>query len=77
MPAAEGDTGADSSGRLKGDCLITHRAPLSEAMEMYRLFEQKEDGVMKVALTPVRGRRRKKAGAAGFPLNVLFSYVWP
>ena len=41
-----------AQGRLKGDCLITHRAPLSEAMEMYRLFEKKEDGVMKVALTP-------------------------
>lgn len=41
-----------AQGRLKGDCLITHRASLSEAMEMYRLFEKKEDGVMKVALTP-------------------------
>ena len=41
-----------AQGRLKGDCLITHRAPLPEAMEMYRLFEKKEDGVMKVALTP-------------------------
>ena len=41
-----------AQGRLKGECLITHRAPLADAMEMYRLFERKEDGVIKVALTP-------------------------
>ena len=41
-----------AQGRLKGECLITHRAPLEDAMEMYRLFERKEDGVIKVALTP-------------------------
>lgn len=39
-------------GKLKGDCLITHRAPLADAMKMYELFENREDGVMKVALKP-------------------------
>ena len=39
-------------GRLKGECLITHRAGLEDAMRMYQIFEKKEDGVMKVALKP-------------------------
>lgn len=30
--------------------LITHRFPLSEIEEAYRIFEHKEDGVIKVAL---------------------------
>lgn len=30
--------------------LITHRFPLTEIEEAYRLFENKEDGVIKVAV---------------------------
>lgn len=39
-------------GKLKGQCLITHRAPLADAMRMYGLFETKQDNVMKIALKP-------------------------
>ena len=34
------------------DTFATHRVPLSEAPEMYRKFQQKEDGVVKVQLKP-------------------------
>ena len=27
-------------GRLKGECLITHRAGLEDAMRMYQIFEK-------------------------------------
>lgn len=32
--------------------LVTHRVPLSEAPEMYETFQKKEDGCIKVVLTP-------------------------
>ncbi|MBO5919794.1 MAG: hypothetical protein J6Q34_04830 [Bacteroidales bacterium] len=32
--------------------LITHRFPLSEIEEAYRIFENKLDGVIKVAVEP-------------------------
>ena len=32
--------------------LVTHRFPLSQALEGYRLFENQEDGVIKVAIVP-------------------------
>ena len=35
--------------------LITHRIPLDDALEGYRLFEAQEDHVIKVAITPRRG----------------------
>ena len=34
------------------DTFATHRVPLSEAPEMYRKFQEKEDGVVKVQLKP-------------------------
>lgn len=39
-------------GRLDPAPLITHRAPLSEAPEMYRLFSRREDGILKAVLIP-------------------------
>jgi 2-desacetyl-2-hydroxyethyl bacteriochlorophyllide A dehydrogenase len=35
-------------GRIRGDGLFTHRLPLSEGAEGYRLFDAREDGVLKV-----------------------------
>ena len=40
------------AGRLDPSFLITHRYPLSDAMAAYELFEEKRDGVIKVALVP-------------------------
>lgn len=36
------------SGRLRGDGLFTHRMPLSEGAEGYRMFNAREDGVLKI-----------------------------
>jgi 2-desacetyl-2-hydroxyethyl bacteriochlorophyllide A dehydrogenase len=36
------------TGRVKGDGLFTHRLPLSAGAEGYRMFDAREDGVMKV-----------------------------
>jgi alcohol dehydrogenase len=41
-----------ASGRIKPDEVITHRMGLSEVTEAYRLFEAREDGVLKVMLDP-------------------------
>lgn len=41
-----------AAGRLRTDFLITHRLPLDQILEGYRLFEAKEDGCLKVAVTP-------------------------
>lgn len=41
-----------ADGKLDVSPLITHTFPLSRADEAYRLFAEKADGVMKVALVP-------------------------
>ena len=38
-------------GKIDTTPLITHIFPLSRIDEAYRLFENKEDGVIKVAIT--------------------------
>lgn len=40
------------AGKIDTTSLITHRFPLSEIEEAYRIFENKSDGVIKVALLP-------------------------
>lgn len=39
-------------GKLDTTPLITHRFPLSEIEQAYALFERREDGVIKIAITP-------------------------
>ncbi len=39
-------------GKLDTSCLITHKRPLNEVMEGYRIFENKLDGVVKWIITP-------------------------
>ena len=41
-------------GRLHPEDVFTHRLGLSEAPEAYRIFDQHEDGVLKVLLDPSR-----------------------
>jgi 2-desacetyl-2-hydroxyethyl bacteriochlorophyllide A dehydrogenase len=36
------------SGRIKGDGIFSHRMPLSEGTEGYRMFDAREDGVLKI-----------------------------
>jgi threonine dehydrogenase-like Zn-dependent dehydrogenase len=40
------------SGRIDPAALISHRLPLVEGRKAYELFDRKEDGCIKVALTP-------------------------
>jgi threonine dehydrogenase-like Zn-dependent dehydrogenase len=40
------------SGKLKPEEVFTHRLGLSDAPEAYRIFEAREDGVLKVLLDP-------------------------
>ena len=40
-----------AEGKIDTTPLITHRFPLAEAEEAYRVFESRQGGVMKVALT--------------------------
>ena len=39
-----------AGGQIDTTPLITHRFPLARIDEAYRLFEQKADGVMKIAI---------------------------
>ena len=39
-------------GKIDTTPLITHRMPLSRIEEAYRIFENKEDGVIKIAIHP-------------------------
>ena len=39
-----------AAGRIDTTPLITHRYPLSRIDEAYRLFEQRDDGVIKIAV---------------------------
>jgi threonine dehydrogenase-like Zn-dependent dehydrogenase len=41
-----------ASGRLRPEEVFTHRLGLSEAAEAYRVFDAREDGVLKVLLDP-------------------------
>lgn len=43
-----------ASGRIQPEQVITHRMGLSEATEAYRLFDAREDGVLKILLDPTR-----------------------
>lgn len=43
-----------AEGRLDTTPLVTHRYPLSRIGDAYRLFERREDGVIKVAVYPDR-----------------------
>jgi threonine dehydrogenase-like Zn-dependent dehydrogenase len=40
------------SGRLRPERYISHRMPLSEGAEAYRLFEAREAGALKMVLVP-------------------------
>ena len=41
-----------AQGKLDTTPLITHTYPLSRIQEAYELFENRRDGVIKVAITP-------------------------
>ncbi len=41
-----------ASGRLRPEAVFTHRMSLSDAAEAYRIFDAREDGVLKVLLDP-------------------------
>ena len=40
------------AGALDTSFLLTHRAPLNDILEGYRVFGQKADGCLKWAVTP-------------------------
>ena len=40
------------AGRINTSFLITHRMKLDDILEAYRIFENKEDNVLKIAITP-------------------------
>lgn len=50
-------------GKIDTTPLITHRFPLNEIEEAYRIFENKLDGVMKVAVSGTRTTRIKRTNA--------------
>jgi threonine dehydrogenase-like Zn-dependent dehydrogenase len=41
------------AGRIDPSFVVTHRLPLSEAAEGYKMFREKEDGCIKVVLDPM------------------------
>lgn len=43
-----------ASGKLHPEQVFTHRLPLSQAADGYRIFDNREDGVLKVLLDPSR-----------------------
>ena len=43
-----------ATGKLHPEDVFTHRLGLSEAAEAYRIFDAREDGVLKVLLDPAR-----------------------
>lgn len=47
------------AGELDPSTIITHRASLDEAPQLYRRFQRKTDGCVKIVLTP--GLTRKEA----------------
>ena len=48
-----------SQGLLDTTPLITHRFPLNQIDTAYRIFENREDGVIKIAVTPPEKRSQK------------------
>ena len=50
-------------GKIDTTPLITHRFPLNEIEEAYRIFENKLDGVMKVAVSGTRTTRIRRTNA--------------
>ena len=45
----------DASDVFALETLATHRLPLSEAPEAYKMFQEKADGCIKVVLKPQEG----------------------
>ena len=43
---------AIGEGKLHPQAIISHRLPLSQAAEGYKMFDKKEDDCRKVVLTP-------------------------
>ena len=41
-----------AAGRIDTGCLISRSLPLNDILEAYRIFEAREDGCLKVAITP-------------------------
>ena len=41
-----------AAGRLDTSCMITHRAPLNDVLNGYRIVEKQEDGCIKWIITP-------------------------
>ncbi|MDT7669251.1 MAG: alcohol dehydrogenase, partial [Pseudonocardiales bacterium] len=41
-----------AGGRLRPSAVVSHRMPLSEAAEAYRLVASRDDGVSKIVLDP-------------------------
>ena len=44
--------GLIESGRISTNFMLTHRMKLDDIIEAYRIFENKEDNVLKIAITP-------------------------
>ena len=40
------------NGRIKADGVFTHHFDLSEGAEAYRMFDAREDGIIKAMITP-------------------------
>ena len=51
LEVADSYTPLIKEGKIDTTPLITHRFPLERIAEAYELFEQKRDGVIKVAIT--------------------------